>query len=174
MASRSEVEQQIAFGLERLSSQNGHHEFEHLCRRLARQRICSNILPATGPVSAGGDQGRDFETFRTYLHELADTSAFAALASSGPVVFACTLQRDGIPSKIKADIASILDGAPVSEVHFFAAGTVAAAKRHELQKWARETHELHLDIYDREAIAELLAEPDVFWIANEYLSLLVS
>lgn len=171
MGTLLEVEQQIAFGLQRLSSQNSHHEFEHLCRRLARKRICSNIVPATGPVSAGGDQGRDFETFRTYLTELPDTSAFAALASSGPVVFACSLQQGSIRSKIKSDIESILDGAPVEEIHFFSTGTVSTAKRHELQTGAWKEHGVHLEIYDREAIAEFLADPDVFWIATEYLKI---
>lgn len=169
MATRPELEQQIAFGLQRLSSQNAHHDFEHLCRRLARKRICSNILPATGPVSAGGDQGRDFETFRMHLDSLPDATAFLALASSGPLVFGCTLQQDDVPSKVRADIASILGGAPVSEIHFFATAPVPTAKRHELQSWARENHQVHLEIYDREAISELLADPDVFWIATEYL-----
>lgn len=170
MSSLIEVEQQIAFALHRLSAQNRHHEFEHLCRRLARKRICSNIVPATGPVSAGGDQGRDFETFRTYLHELPETSAFGALASGRPIVFACSLQQENIPGKIKDDIASILVGASVDEIHFFTSGSVPTAKRHELQAWATEQHELHLDIYDREAITELLSDPDVFWIATEFLS----
>jgi hypothetical protein len=51
---------QIRFALARLSERNAHHEWEHVCRHLTRERICSNILPATGPVQAGGDQGRDF------------------------------------------------------------------------------------------------------------------
>jgi hypothetical protein len=52
----------IAYALSRLSVHNAHHEFEHLCRHITRRRIASNIIPATGPVSAGGDGGADFET----------------------------------------------------------------------------------------------------------------
>ena len=37
---------------------------EQLCFQLARRRIYANVIPATGPVSAGGDQGKDFETYR--------------------------------------------------------------------------------------------------------------
>ena len=59
----------IRFALEQLSVKNQHHDFEHICRYIAKARICRNILPATGPVSKGGDQGRDFETFRSYLQE---------------------------------------------------------------------------------------------------------
>ena len=31
--------------------------------------MCSNVLPATGPVSARGDQSSDIETFRSYLRD---------------------------------------------------------------------------------------------------------
>jgi hypothetical protein len=57
----------IRFQLEQLKAQNKHHEFEHLARHFARLRICESVLPATGPVGAGGDQGRDFESYRSYL-----------------------------------------------------------------------------------------------------------
>jgi hypothetical protein len=87
VASRPELIEQIAFGLNRLPSQNTHHEFEHLCRDFARKRIASNVIPATGPVAGGGDQGRDFDTFRTYLkEEVGEHSAFAASSSEGPLV----------------------------------------------------------------------------------------
>ena len=69
MANTEQLIGQIRFQLEQLSVKNAHHEFEHLCRHLARTRLCSNILPATGPVAAAGDQGRDFESFRTYLEK---------------------------------------------------------------------------------------------------------
>ncbi|MFA6072015.1 MAG: hypothetical protein WC810_25860, partial [Janthinobacterium sp.] len=50
----------IRFGIQQLSARNGQMEFEHICRQFARSRIHLNILPATGPVQSGGDQGRDF------------------------------------------------------------------------------------------------------------------
>lgn len=53
MANIEQIIQQIKFSLDQLSSQNAHHDFEHLCRHLTRARICSNVLPSTGPVSAG-------------------------------------------------------------------------------------------------------------------------
>ena len=82
MANPSEVEAQVRFALSQLPAQNAHHVFEHICRQLTQQFICSNVLPATGPVSAGGDQGRDIETFRTYLREeLGPHGAFLGLVS---------------------------------------------------------------------------------------------
>lgn len=61
---------QLLFQLDQLSATNSHHEFEHICRHLARETITPNILPATGPVTAGGDEGRDFETFTTFIRRV--------------------------------------------------------------------------------------------------------
>jgi hypothetical protein len=98
----------IEFRLSQLRSQYRHHDFEHLCRDLARERLVSNILPATGPVAGSGDQGRDFEAFHTYLADnLHFSSGFLGLASTDTVVFACTTQPGGISAKIKADVGSI-------------------------------------------------------------------
>src|SRR5258708_16675712 len=104
MTSLDQLISQIRFGLEQLLPRNAHHDFEHLCRHLARARICSNILPATGPVAAGGDQGRDFETFRTFLNDTPiASSTFLGLVSNHPIAFASSLeQKRKIAGKIKA------------------------------------------------------------------------
>jgi len=110
----------IRFALDELSSENGHHAFEELCRELAQARMVSNLLPATGPVAGGGDQGRDLDTFRTYLAgSLRFSRGFIGLASADTVVFACTLQRDDVRGKIKEDVTSICtQGTPVHTVYF--------------------------------------------------------
>ena len=92
MATLDQVIQQIRFALANLSERNGQHEFEHLCLHFARHRICFNILPATGPVGGGGDQGKDFETFRTFIHSLGDEK-FAAVGEGKKLAFACSLQE---------------------------------------------------------------------------------
>jgi hypothetical protein len=169
----SQLSRAIRFALSNLSSQNAHHDFEHLCRQIAKRRIASNVIPATGPVAAGGDQGRDFETFRTYLNEeLPFAIGFIALVAEGVVVFACTLQGDDLPSKIRADIRAIcFQGSPVDRIVVFTAENVPVARRHELQAEARDQHRVDLDIHDGEAISELLADHDLFWIAEAYLHL---
>jgi hypothetical protein len=172
MATIDQVRAQIRFALEQLSARNGHHDFEHLCRHFARQRICSNILPATGPVSAGGDQSRDFETFQTYLASspIAESS-FVGRATENPLAFCCSLQKS-IRPKIKADIETVArSGTKVEAVYYFCSEDVAVAQRHELQTWAHNEFNIRLEILDGQAISEQLSDPDIFWIAEEHLEI---
>ena len=168
-----EVAAQVRVALSHLPVRNAHHEFEQMCRHLTGQFICSNVLPATGPVSAGGDQGRDFETFRTYLRdELGPYGAFLGLASNRPVAFVCTLQADNVTTKIRSDIAIVCaSGYPVDEIHAFTLASVPVSARHRLQDEAQEDHDVRLEFHDAESIADLLALPEGFWIAEHFLSL---
>jgi hypothetical protein len=167
---------QIRFQLLSLRDRNDHHAFEHLCRKFARLRICSNIIPATGPVAAGGDQGRDFETFRTYLQS--KVPQIPTFVGAGPaaemIAFACTTQQysTGLPAKIISDVAKIMEsGTPVDSIYFFCTEPIPAAKQHELRDRVRHDHGVELWIIDREALAEQLADPQTFFIANEHLSI---
>jgi hypothetical protein len=173
MATPDQLRTLVRFGLEQLKVRNAHHDFEHLCRHLTRARICSNILPSTGPVSAGGDQGRDFETFRTYIQASgAERSIFVGLASSTRVAFACTLQSEQVEGKIREDVKTICSsGFPVSGIHVFTVADVATAKRHALQEWARSEHAIELELHDGNSISELLTDPETFWIASKYLEI---
>jgi hypothetical protein len=63
MADHRALINQIRFSLDNLGVQNRHHDFEVIWRHFSRKRLGLNIMPATGPVSAGGDQGRDIETY---------------------------------------------------------------------------------------------------------------
>ena len=96
MASPTQLVAQIRFALETLSETNDHHAFERICLALARRRIVSNLLPATGPVSAGGDQGRDAESHWTDLSNKEAASWFTALASTDGVALACTIQKSDV------------------------------------------------------------------------------
>jgi hypothetical protein len=159
----------IRFHLSQLTAANGHHEFEHLARHLARARIYSNILPATGPVGAGGDGGRDFQTFRVHLDDpLQSPSGFAARSSGErTVAFACSLQAK-IDGKIRSDLKTILAEGPVVEVVYFCETNVPIGRRRKLQASAANQG-VELNIFDGMAIAEMLTDPEVFWIAQEYL-----
>ena len=173
MANRAEIAVQVRFALAQIPVENAQYQFEHLCRYLTQQFICSNVLPATGPVSAGGDQGRDFETFRSYLaRELGPHGAFLGLVSEGTIAFVCTTQAEGVVAKIKSDIGTACSsGHPVHEVHAFTLNPVRVDQRHSLEGEVYEAHGVRLWLHDAESISERLAEPEGFWIAEQYLAL---
>lgn len=50
--------QYLRFALDELSTRNGQFELEAHCQRLIRGRVASNLVAATGPVAAKGDEGR--------------------------------------------------------------------------------------------------------------------
>jgi tetratricopeptide (TPR) repeat protein len=163
----------IRFQLDQLSSKNHHHEFEDICRHLAKARICSNVIPATGPVAAGGDQGRDFETFRTYLAGSSiGNSSFLGHLSQKPLAFACTTQKDNIRSKIKQDVEKILEsGSKIEGIHYFTTTNIPAAQNHSIKSWAQKKYQIPLEIYDGNAISELLSDGEIIWIAEKYLTI---
>jgi hypothetical protein len=157
----------IRFHLHELKARNAHHDFEHLCRHLTRLRVYSNVLPATGPVGAGGDAGRDFETFSTFAVPLPGSEAAFFGRSSGrrKVAFGCSLQKK-IETKIASDVASIMRGGAVDEIVYFCEQDLAVSRRHRLQNRANAQKGVALQIFDGQAIAELLSDPDTFWIAK--------
>ncbi|KSV18490.1 hypothetical protein DA01_03025 [Dehalococcoides mccartyi] len=123
-------------------------------------------------MSAGGDQGRDFETFRTYLNmSPISASSFIGLVSGEPIAFACTTtDLDNLTQKIKSDVVTIKNsGEAVSDIHYFCTADLPVGRRHEIQQWANDTHNVHLEVYDGQAISELLSDRDTFWIAENYL-----
>lgn len=169
--SPTQLATQIRFHLGSLGETNAHHPFEQLCLGLTRRRLVSNVIPATGPVAAGGDGGRDAESFWSMLaKELPDTSFFTALATEEAVVLAVTAQRDNVPSKVRADLSKICgNGEPVDRVIYFTITPVDTAKRHELQAHARNEYSIGLEIWDAQAIANELASPDLFYLAVDFL-----
>jgi len=172
-STRDEVVRYIRFQLSELRARNDHHGFEHLCRKLAQLRIASNIIPATGPVGAGGDQGLDFETFRSHLaRETPPRSVFRGLVSNHDLAFICTLQAGNIQKKIESDLKTIAKSKyKPAEVYAFSEANVAVGLRHRLQARAKDIYGFELQIWDGEAIAEHLADPDAFWIATTYLTI---
>lgn len=158
---------QIHFSLNELGAQNHHHDFEDICRHVARIRIGINILPATGPVSSGGDQGRDFEAHHTLLGPQ-DNNTHPYIST--PSTFACTIQKEDIPSKVKSDVKEIATkGSRIATIYYFSLHNIAVSKRHKLQQWARDQYKIDLELFDGQYLSEQLADRDLFWIALEYL-----
>lgn len=169
---RPELRPYIRFQLAQLSDQNAAHNFEHLVFDLARVRVASNFLPATGPVQSGGDQGRDFESYRTYLaNSPLAQSTFAAQATEGLIAGACTLDKK-IAQKIKSDLKTIFaSGERPTHVAYFCEPDLPVAKRHTLKKYCHDTYGATLDIFDGQAIADMLADRDTSWITDKYLEI---
>lgn len=160
----------VCFALNSLGDTNGHHDFEKIAYAFARHRLATNLLPPTGPVSAGGDQGRDGETFWSGLPGVSSTSVGRASVSPVPMVLACTTQTANVPTKIRQDLAKIAgSGSPVERVAYFTVTPIPLAKRHELIAEAATNFSLLLEIFDAQAIAENLADPDLFWVAEHFL-----
>ena len=160
----------IAFALSELGSENAHHEFEHLCRHVTRRRICPNIVPATGPVSAGGDQGADFESYRTSSASQPRTQFFSK-AVQEKWLFACSLEKN-YKKKIRSDLKAAKDfHEKVDRLVFFHNRPIPVSVRHKLQKEGIETYGIELEIFDSKALSEMLADHETVWIAQRFLSL---
>lgn len=162
---------QLLFQLDQLSATNSHHEFEHICRHLARETITPNILPATGPVTAGGDEGRDFETFTTFIRRVETRSSlFRGIGESKPLVFACSItDKSRIKAKVRDDLAKICAREAPYLVYFFSNQNIPVAARLELARECVDTYGCRLEILDAQAMAEQFTDPTLFWIAEEYL-----
>ncbi|MGC0344354.1 hypothetical protein [Streptomyces sp. SLBN-8D4] len=171
---RVQLQRYIEFQLVRLGSHNAHHPFEDLCLEVARKRLASNLMPSTGPVSSGGDQGRDAETHWSNISPVppgqSRTSVFNALVKEEPAAMACTLQRRGLPAKIRKDLASICSqGEPVTRVFYFAIEPLPKGQRAALVAEARKRHGIQLEIWDAQALAANLADRDLWYAARRYL-----
>jgi hypothetical protein len=171
-----ELAKYIQYRLGMLGEENAHHRFEELCFRIARATVASHLLPPTGPVSAGGDQGRDFESYRIDGAGGNVTRIFArSLTAKDTLVFACTTQKGSdadLVRKVKHDVATACARDPKPTVFYFYAAsvTLAPAARHDVQDWARNEHAVVLEIIDQRSIAEVLADPSNVWLAQHYLA----
>lgn len=82
------------------------------------------------------------------------------------------MQAQNIAAKVAQDIDTICEsGQPVHEIKAFSLHPVPVAARHSLESQAQESHDVRLQLFDGQAIAELLARPEGFWIAEQFLDL---
>jgi hypothetical protein len=123
-------------------------------------------------VQAGGDQGRDFESYRTYLsNSHLRNSSYAALTDNRLIVGACTLNKQ-VEQKIKSDLATIFGtGEKPDHVAYFCEPDLPVAKRHALQAHCQQNYNATLDIFDGQAITDLLSDRETFWVAEQFLEI---
>lgn len=169
-----ELIRQIRFGIEQLKSENATSDFEHICRFFSRNRIIKNVIPASGPVQAGGDQGRDFETFHSYLGRQSIVNECSLSYSESTIVFACSLEKKPLKKggKIENDIEIILQPKlSIERIYFFSGEDIPVGLRHKKQSEVKDKYQVELEIIDANGLAEHLSDPDLFWIANQYLKI---
>lgn len=124
-------------------------------------------------MSAGGDEGRDAETFHTVLKdELGPHGAFLGRISDGLYVFTCTIQQKDVDKKILADVKKILEhGRAPAAIFALCTGNLPVGKRKKLEKYIAKQFDGKFEIIDREALAVQLAQRGIYWIAERYLDL---
>lgn len=178
MMTPGELKRFIRFGLASLRTENAHHEFERLSTAVAQARISRNVIPATGPVGAGGDQGRDAESVPRLDGASGEPGLLGDL-SSLTVVLACTLQTDSgnssakVRRKILDDVAEIVSHEELQAdvVVAFCEDDIPVGVRNGIKNTAKQEHSVDVHILDGNAIAELLTAPDLNWVAHKYLDL---
>ncbi|MBN8640234.1 MAG: hypothetical protein J0L86_00350 [Flavobacteriales bacterium] len=171
---KAELIQQIRFGIQQLKPNNGTLYFEHICRFFARARIAKNIIPATGPVQSHGDQGRDFETFHSYLSKSDIKESCSIGFSNKPIAFACSLEKNPLKpnGKINKDVDTILkSGCEIDRIYFFSGEDIPVGSRHKKHQEIKEKNKIDLEIIDAQTLSEHLSDPDLFWIASQYLNI---
>lgn len=171
---KTELIRQIRFGIEQLKATNSTLDFEHICRFFARARIARNVIPATGPVQSYGDQGRDFETFHSYLASTDINESCSLAFASKPIAFPCSLEKNPLKKKgkIDSDLTTILNsGTAVERIYFFSGEDISVGSRHKKQQEVKDQFGIDLEIIDAQALSEHLSDPDLFWIATRYLNI---
>ncbi len=168
---RGELRSFIRYALSKLRSRNEHHRFEHLCEAIARQRITPNIVAGTGPVSAGGDQGRDFESFIGFAHgRLRDLGARMGISEQASIVFCCTTEQGDLIKKINSDLDRLTaSGSSVDVVVYFCEQDMPTATRHKVIDTASNAHHVRLEVLDGQSITGILCDRDTFWVAVDFL-----
>lgn len=114
-----------------LKSWNRHHDFERLCIQHARLRFDPTIVEPTGPVSAGGDGGRDGWSSWVALDD-GGTSTATRITPPGRMttVVACTTSDPrSLSKKLRSDVKKILSGIePCGRIIFYSAESLSAAQ----------------------------------------------
>jgi hypothetical protein len=161
-----EVETQIRFGLSQLPARNAFHEFERLCLNFANATLGGYFVPATGPVGAGGDHGRDFSSHVRWIRD-----PQGQLTAADDVVAICTIQARNLVSKIRSDLRKVADGAPVAAVLAFLLADLPAGPTQALQEEAYHKHGIRLEIFDGHRLANRMATVNFAATAYQLLGL---
>ena len=184
---KEELKSQIKFSLETLDATNGHHKFEDVSFAIAKVKITPNLKKATGPVSKGGDQGKDFESYISFISNenkilLPDSESkdFDKITHTKLAV-ACSIQKEPVKikkggdlgqCKLKDDVEKIMDHDPkVKTILFFSNQFIPISDQHKSIKWAKNIN-ITLEVYDLNWFAEELSGSGIgYEICSQYLNI---
>jgi hypothetical protein len=116
--------------LSQLKPQNAHHEFEHLCRHLARAPVYSNVLPATRARGCPWTGGRDLKPIEhpRYRRIRANPRFSSVRQAIGKWRLLACLLEEAIGSEIRKDVRRILANGKFVEVVVFCEANIPVAQ----------------------------------------------
>ena len=139
----------LEYYLQTLTSRSQENDFETFARRLAKQEICPNLLPHTGPTG-GGDSKVDAETY-----PVADTLSLVWFTGVGREAaderwaFAFSAKKRWRP-KVEADVAKIVaTSRDYKKIFFVTNQFVSDRTRAEVEDELRKKHGVDIRILDR-------------------------
>ncbi|MGF1472935.1 MAG: hypothetical protein ACFB50_14500 [Rubrobacteraceae bacterium] len=93
-------------------------------------------------------------------------------ASEGMIVFACSTEKEPARSKIRSDVDKIMAGGETPErIYFFSSEDIPVGRRHAAQEDVWKAHGVRLEVFDAQALTDLLSDHGLFWVAEKYLKL---
>lgn len=163
----------VRFGLATLNEDNGGSRFEFLAAALAERRICSNIVPSSGP-SALGDRGMDAKTHETDVRVHPLNFRFwnnqEKNTSDKKIVFAFSIDKSW-ESKIKGDVKKIKKNLSGTEKICFITNQIIQVKtREDKQKELTDEFGIEVEIFDGTWMGNCLSGDD-YDLGVRYLDL---
>ncbi|MTF39514.1 hypothetical protein [Cyanobacterium aponinum] len=163
--------EQLAYELNKISTNQKQDQFETLCRRLAEKLIAPNLIPQVGPTG-GGDGKTDFETYpistsisdRWFTPENGwqkdEKWAFAISA------------KEKWESKLKSDIAKIVEtNRGYTRVYFLTNQLISSKKKKDAQDEFIKEFEVDVTILDGEWILEKIYTNNLIDLVVDSLNL---
>ena len=163
--------EQLAFELNKLSSNQKQDEFETLCRRLAEKFISPNLIPQVGPTG-GGDGKTDSET-----HPISDSLSIKwfipenGWGKDEKWAFAFSAKKDW-KSKVKGDVKKIINTKrDYTKIFFISNQLISSKKKKDTQDELKKQYSINVIVFDAEWILEKVFSNDLIDLVVDALNL---
>ncbi len=150
----------VDYKINSLNRENGAAVFEVIATSLAEKEICSNIVPATGPMG-GGDLGIDAKSHSSYVF---DTSELFRIyraedkRTNKKLIFAYSIQEDW-KTKVDKDVEKIVikNELQPDEIFFITNRSIKTKDRELETKALFEKYKVKVEILDGEWVCNHLS-----------------